>query len=96
MRFRLPTLLTQFTIRDLLWFMVMVGIEGAWLVDRNNMRNEQALADQKCYEIKGRLLAEIKTLQEANKELEYREAARETKERIRKIQSGELPYPPHL
>jgi hypothetical protein len=34
MRFRLPTLLTQFSIRDLLWLFVLAAVAACWYKDR--------------------------------------------------------------
>jgi TolA-binding protein len=87
----------RFTIRDLLWFMVMVGIQGAWMVDRRNLTNEHYRRENQFREASARFQMEqriqIEQLKQAKQILEAMEHKREQQERIRKIQNGSLPPP---
>ena len=44
----------RFTIRDVLWLMVVVGLAIVWLMDRNAMRRERAELAQREAELTSR------------------------------------------
>jgi len=44
----------RFTIRDLLWVMVVVGLAIVWLLDRNAMRRERAESARREAELASR------------------------------------------
>jgi len=102
MRYRLRTPV-QFTVRDLLWLMVLVGFVAAWSVDRRNytdlyraaLASHANLQDEAWIQVraaneKSRLLQE--DLAKKQEEAVNRELDLKTTVRALKLRLGDDPY----